>query len=191
MISFSDKAAHLHNGLEIEAHAIPESELSAARSCQQTATFGRPFNDVDRMLELIRRRMQMPRRYRIDRALHLGCRRQHLRPCIRVASFETEPLLTTYIDYVARTWPLHLHSYSALVTRPSISHPLHHRGAVISHGPFGKFSPILCIHFVSSQYRNLVSSLCYSTDSCQRRVDSLLHHNHLLLHHTRLGSLDP
>jgi hypothetical protein len=43
----------LHDGFKVEAHAIPQGELSASGTCEQSAAVGCPFDHIYRMLDFI------------------------------------------------------------------------------------------------------------------------------------------
>lgn len=43
----------LHDSLKVEASAVPEGKLAAARSCQKPSALGGPSDDVDGVLDLV------------------------------------------------------------------------------------------------------------------------------------------
>lgn len=47
------RVVRLHDGLKVEARAVPEGELAARRRRQQAAALGRPSHHVDGVLDLV------------------------------------------------------------------------------------------------------------------------------------------
>lgn len=43
----------LHDGLEVEAHAVPQGELAAGGAREQATALGGPFDDIDGVLDLV------------------------------------------------------------------------------------------------------------------------------------------
>lgn len=106
----------LHNGLEVEAHAVPQRELAAGRASEQAPAFWRPLDYVDRVLDLVEGRVYGFGRYRFGSAGDSGCGRCH-------------------VHDVACTRPLDLGHGDILVARPPVAHPLHRRRAIVGYRP--------------------------------------------------------
>jgi hypothetical protein len=49
--------AYLHDGLKVEGHAIPQSELSTRRACKTSSTLWCPSHDIDRVFDFVQRGM--------------------------------------------------------------------------------------------------------------------------------------
>ena len=45
----------LHDSLEVESSAIPESEFATAGCCEEPPAFWGPFHHIDRMFDLVKR----------------------------------------------------------------------------------------------------------------------------------------
>lgn len=108
----------LHDGLEVEAHAVPQGELAARRPGQQAAALGRPFDDVDGVLDLVEGGVDGFGGYRLGGVGQAGCRGLH-------------------VHDVACARALHLRHAHVLVPRASVAHPLHCGCAIVGHGACG------------------------------------------------------
>ena len=105
----------LHDGLEVEAHAVPQRELAARGAREQPAALGRPLDHVDRVLDLVQRRVHGFGGDRGRGACWPRGRRLH-------------------VDNIAGTRPLGLAHGLVLVLRPPVAHPLHRRRAIVCDG---------------------------------------------------------
>lgn len=105
----------LHDGLEVEAHAVPEGELSAGGAGEQAAALGGPLDHVDGVLDLVQRRVQGLCGYRFGGVGDAGGGRGH-------------------VHDVAGAGALDLRVQLVLVARLAAAHPLHRGGSIVGDG---------------------------------------------------------
>lgn len=70
--------SYLHDSFEVETHAVPQGKLPATGTSKQSSAFGCPFHDVDRVLDLVERRVEVFGRYCVDGVVDAAYRWYHL-----------------------------------------------------------------------------------------------------------------
>ena len=108
----------LHDGFKVEAHAVPQRELTARGASEQAAAFWRPFDHVDGMLDLVEGRVDGLCRDGLGGAGDSRCG-------------------GLQVDDVAGAGPLYLWPGDVFVARTAGAHPLHRGGAIVGDGAWG------------------------------------------------------